>query len=195
MCSVGISLAVEEALLAEFLGEDGHSTVLRADEGADLDGALVSLTDAATLEDAGYEATGEGVAGADGVGNLNHGGGHEAYLAGSIDVGAVGAAGEDEHLEVPLGEEHPALVFAGDALQTVDLGDELEFLVVDLEDVALTEVLLDDLLAVEVLTDVDVEDLEAGHAAGGAADGAGHLGHRSKELADGLAANFAALSE
>lgn len=190
-----IVLGASYVLAAELFGEDRHCAVLSADECADLNGTLVSLAYGAALKNAGYKGTSEAVACTNGVGYLYHRSGLEANVARSVNVATVSATGEDEHLEVPLRNEYPALVFSADGLEAVDLSNKLELFVVNLEDVALAEVFFDHFLAVEVLADVDIEDLKAGHSAGGAADGAGHLRHGGEEAADGVAANLRTLSE
>ena len=111
-------------------------------------------------EDACDEGGGEGVASADGVGHLHFRSGLEGYVSGSEDIAAVDAAGEDEHPEIVLTEQNPALVlkiYSGVAEHTADR-DEL--LVVDLEDIAALHGVAEDVLVVESLPEVDVEDHE-----------------------------------
>ena len=58
------------ALFQQLSRIGGHGTVLRADEGRDLDGGAVGFGDRLAVEDAAHERAGERVAGADCVGHL-----------------------------------------------------------------------------------------------------------------------------
>ena len=164
-------------------GHFGHGAVLRADVCADAYGSAVGLGDALAGQYAGYEGASERVAGAYGVGHGDFWRLLERDGPGCEDVGAVGAAGEHEHVEVVLAQDEPALVLDVEAWIAEHAADEHEFLVVDLEDVAAAYALLDDLLGVELLAQVDVEDLEA------------VVGRSVEELLDGGAAYDVALCE
>ncbi len=134
---------------------------LRADEGGDVDGALMDTGKVFAAKQADREGGGEGVAGADGVHDGDLGGGLLVVLAFVPDERAGGATGQGDGVQVEaLGDgEHERFLVLGQAEQVSDHGD---FVVVQFEDVGEAEGGLDDLAGVEILTQVDVEDAEAG---------------------------------
>lgn len=160
------SYGCNSRLLCEFRGEDGHGSVAGADEGRGADCEGVGLGDRLPAQNRGDESGCEAVACSDSIGHLDLGCGLEGDVAGSEDVATVDTAGENEHLEVVLAEEDPALVLevdAGIAEHTAD-GDKL--LVVDLEDVASLHGVAEDFLVVESLPEVDVKHHKAVFPAG-----------------------------
>ena len=121
----------------------------------------MGLGDGLASQDCGTEGARERVTGADGIGHFNLGGLLEGHLAAGEDIGAVGATGEHEHVEVILAQDQPALVLDVQSGIAEHATDGHQFLIVDLENVATAHRLLDNLLVVELLAQVDVKDLHA----------------------------------
>ncbi len=140
---------------------------------------------ALALEDAGYESGGKRVACAHGVGYLHLRGGLERYVAGGKHVTAVDTAGENEHLQVVLAQQDPALVLEIDAGVAKHAAHGHKLLIVDLEDVAAGHGVAQDLLVVESLAQIHVKHHEV----------VGILGHGVKETVDGVARHHVALGE
>ena len=137
-------------------------------------GALVGLGNAHTIEYRSAECAGERITCAYCVSHFNLRSGLERHGARCEHIAAVGAAGEHEHVEVVLAEDEPALVLEIHSWITEHPADEHQFLVVNLQHVGALERLLDNLLGVEILTQVDVEDAHA------------VLGNGIEETVDGL---------
>ena len=113
--------------------------MLRADVGTDLYGQAVGIGKGHTGEYGGGKATSETVACANGVDHIHVGRRLEALLCRGKDVAAIGATSEDEHLQVVLAKDEPAFVLHVKARIVEETADGDELLVVDLQDVALTE--------------------------------------------------------
>ena len=142
----------------------------------------MSLRHGLAVEDAAHEGAGEGVASAYGVGHLDLWRFLEGDMTGSENVGAVGAAGEHEHVEIVLAQDEPTLVLNVETGIAKHTADEHQLLVVNLQDVATLERLTQNLLRIELLAQVDIKDLQAVSGCG------------VKELLDGLTADDVALS-
>lgn len=122
----------------------------------------MSLFNALAREDSSREGTGEGVASTYRVSNLDLRRRHEALkVVRSKDIAAVGTTGQYDHLEVITLHDKPAFLLDVETRIAKEAADDDEFLIVNLEDVAMTEAILNGVLVVEVATEVDVEDLQA----------------------------------
>ena len=97
-------------------------------------------------------------------------------------VTAVSATGENEHVEVVLTENEPALVLDVKTGIAKHTADKHQFLIINLQDVTTLERLTQNLLRIELLAQVDVENFQAVSRRG------------IKELLDGLATDHVALS-
>ena len=144
---------------------------------------LVSLGNALALQDAGTESTCEAIACSYCIGNLYLRSFLERLEAWSKDIAAVHTTGEHEHVEIVLTEDEPALVLDVKTRITEETTYGNQFLIVDLQDITTLQTLTDHLLGIEVLTQVDVENLQA------------VLGSIVEELIDRLAAYLVALSQ
>ena len=144
---------------------------------------LVSLGNALALQDAGTESTSEAVACSYGIGNLYLRSFLERLETRSKDIAAVHTTGEHEHIEIVLTKDEPALVLDVKTWITEETADGNQFLIVDLQHIATLQALADHLLGIEVLTQVDVENLQA------------VLGSMVEELIDRLTAYLVALSQ
>ena len=82
-------------------------------------------------------------------------------MAGCKDIRAVGAAGKHEHVEVVLAQNEPALVLDVKAGIAKHATDKHQFLIVDFQYIATLERLLQYFLGIELLTQVDIENLQA----------------------------------
>ena len=144
-----------------------------ADVGRDLYGNLVSFLYALAVQDGCAERPRERVASAYCVGNLHFRRVLEGRNAWREDIRAVGATGKYQHLQT-IGRQN---LLAGLAhVQTLvaeEMTEGYHLLVVNLQHVAALQRLLDNVLGEELLTQVDVENLQA------------VLGGVIQELADG----------
>ena len=114
-----------------------------------------------TGQDLAGEGAGEGIAGSDGVGHLDMRGQQSGGLAVLGDDGAEGrAAGQDGVLQIEAIHEPLAGLFVVALRNGEHLTHHDELVVVDLEDVGVSQQLLDQLLGVEVGAQVDVEELQ-----------------------------------
>ena len=181
-------------LCLEFLGEERHGAALGADVGRDSDGFLVRLSDGFAEEELGYESSSEAITGTDGVSHLHFVRSYITLLGSREDIRADGTAGEDNHIQLVTRNE-----FAADAAGLLGvLGDELtgngrfaekhgshniEFLVIDLEDIRPLKGFRDHFGGVPRLTEVDIKDLEC------------ILRHSVENRLDGLAAGLRTLRE
>ena len=96
----------------------------------------MGLGNGLAVEDAADEGTREGVASADGISHRYFRRLLEGDVARGEDVTAISAASEDEHVEVVLAQDEPALVLDVEAGITEHATDEHQFLVVNLQDIA-----------------------------------------------------------
>lgn len=179
------SYGCNSRLLCEFRGEDGHGSVAGADEGRGADCEGVGLGDRLPAQNRGDESGCEAVACSDSIGHLDLGCGLEGDVAGSEDVATVDTAGENEHLEVVLAEEDPALVLEVDAGIAEHARHRHEFLIVYLEDVAALHGVAENLFGVESLTEVYIEYHEVVFV----------LGHGVEESVDCAARHHVALCQ
>ena len=99
----------------------------------------MGLGNGLAVEDAADEGTREGVASADGVSHRYLRRLLEGDVAGGEDVTAISAASEDEHVEVVLAKDEPALVLNVKTGIAEHTAYEHQFLVVNLQDVAALE--------------------------------------------------------
>ena len=115
-------------------------------------------------EDLRREGAGEGVAGADGVRDLDVRGGQRGAVAGLGNDRAEGrAAGQNDVIQAVLGEEPAAGLVVGSAANAEHITQQQELRIVELEHGRVAEQLLDQFLGVVVAADVDIEEL---HGAG-----------------------------
>ena len=146
------------------------------------------------------EGSGEGIAGTDGICNLDMRGqqGGDFAILGS-DGAERGAAGQNDVLEVEAVDEPLTCLFVIALRNGEHVAHHDQLFVVDLEDVRVVEQLFDELIGVEVGAQVDVEELQCAflgvleqfddgvvgfggaQAEGAEADGVG-LGHGFDEL-------------
>ena len=107
------------------------------------------------------EGAGEGIAGTDGVCNLDMRGpqsGDLAILGG--DGTERGTAGQNDVLEVEAVDEPLACLFVIACRNGEHVAHHDQLFVVDLEDVRVAEQLFDEFIGVEVGAQVDVEELQ-----------------------------------
>ena len=119
------------------------------------------LLNALTLQDAGTECTGEAIAGTNGISNLYLWSLLERLHTRSEDIAAVDTAGQHEHIEIILAENQPALVLDIQTWITEETADGNQLLIVNLQNIAALQTLGNHLRSIEVLTEIDVEDLQA----------------------------------
>ena len=169
----------------ERLWQGGHGTTLGADKGTHLYGQLVGLGDRESLQNGSSKGSGERVTCSYRVGHLHLGGLLEADEARGEDVTAVGTTGQNQHLQVILGQQNPALVLQVNTGVAEDTADSNQLFVVNLQDVAAAHGVTEHLLGVEILAQVDVENLQLRT----------RIGHGVEEAVDGGAAHLAALSQ
>ena len=134
------------------------------------------------VEDAAHERAGERVSSSYSVGHFDLRRFLEGYVTRSEYVTAVSATGENEHVEVVLTQNEPALVLDVKTGIAKHTADKHQFLIINLQDIATLERLAQNLLRIELLAKVDVEDLQAVGGCG------------IKKLLDGLATDHVALS-
>ena len=153
-------------VIALFIREFGrqlrHGAFLGAYIGADLYRQRVSLLNGLAREYRRRERTRERVTGTHGVGNLHL----RCWLVAleivrSENITAVGATGEHDHAQVVAMQYYAALLLDVKARIAKETAKDHEFLVVDLQDVAMANAILYGLLIVEIATEVDVENLQA----------------------------------
>ena len=121
----------------------------------------MSLSYALALQDASAESTREAIACTNGIGNLYLWSLLERNLAWGEDVTSVHAASQHEHIKTILAENQPALILNVQTRIAEEATDGNQLLIVDLQDIATLQALTDNILVVEVLTEVDVEYLQA----------------------------------
>ena len=158
-------------LCLEFRREERHGAALGADVGRDGYGFLMRLADGLAEEELGNESSSEAISGTDGVSHLHFGRSDIVLFGIREDIRADGTTGKDEHIQLVTRDE-----FAADTAGLLRvLGDEfagngrfakkhgsynIEFLIVDLEDIRPLERFSDHFGGVPRLTEVDVKDLE-----------------------------------
>lgn len=76
------------------------------------------------------------------------------------DIAAVHTAGQYEHIEIVLAENQPALVLDIQTWITEEAADGNQLLIVDLQHIAALQALGNHLSSIEVLTKIDVENLQ-----------------------------------
>lgn len=123
-----------------------------------MNGAAVRFPDSASFQNRGDEGGGEGIAGTDGVLDLDGRGWEKGNNFRSEDIASVGSAGENQHFEVIILHQSPALVLRVDFRKTKDAAHDVELLIVDLQYIAFCDGVVYYLSGVEPLTEVDVED-------------------------------------
>ena len=166
------------------LRQFGHCTFLCADESTNLDSEVVCLLDALAREDRSREGACERVAGTHCVSNL-----HlwclliALYTVWSKDIASVGATCQHNHLQVVALHDEAAFLFNVQARIAKEAADDDQLLIVNLQDVAVTEPVLNGVLVVEGAAQVDVGDLQS------------VLWCSLKEPHDGLARLLAALCQ
>ena len=74
--------------------------MLGADVGGDVDGFVMGLAKRFALNETGYKGGGKGIACPNGIGDANLGRGEVGVFLFGEGIAAVGAAGEDENLEL-----------------------------------------------------------------------------------------------
>ena len=120
----------------ELLGEEGHGSLLGADEGGGAHGKRVGFGYTLPFQNSGYEGGREAVARANRVGYLNPRCRLIRHVAWSEDVAAIYATRQDQHLQIVFAKQYPAFVLKVDAGIAEHAADRHQFLVVYLEDVA-----------------------------------------------------------
>ena len=139
----------------------GHSTILCADIGTDLYSYAVSSLQRFAVEDGCAERARERVASTYRVSN-----GHlrrllERRQTRRKDVRTIGATRQNQHLQLIFCQHlladatHIQIVIAIHAL------DDNQFFIVNLQDVAALQRLLNDILGIELLAQIDIENLQA----------------------------------
>ena len=145
----------------------GHGSGLGADVGTDLNGKFVGFLHGHSREDCRGERSCETVACPHCIGHFYLWSRLETLQSRLENVAAIGATSKHEHLQVVFAQNKIALVFDVESRIAEETADGDKFLIVDLEDVAGTQRLLDNLLSVEILPQIDVENLQAVHWRGG----------------------------
>ena len=169
----------------QFVGQHGHSSLLRADKGRRVYSQPMGLVHRLALEDGGDEGGSEGVARAYGVGHLHAGRLYKRYAAGRKDVAAIDAARQDKHPQVVLAQQYPAFVLQVDAWIAKHTADGDQLFIVYFQDVAAAHGVAQYLLGIEILTQVDVKYLQRIR----------RIGHGVQEAADSLTGHDAALRQ
>lgn len=147
--------------LYQFQRQFRHGTLLCADIGTDVNGNLMSLLNGLSGEQRGRESTGKGVAGSDGVGNLNLRRRLEtSETVLSKDIAAVSSACQHHHLKMVSAHDDTAFFLYVETGVIEHAANGNELLIVDLKDIGMSDALPEHLLVVEVAAEVDVENLQ-----------------------------------
>ncbi len=101
------------------------------------------------------------------------------------NITAVHPAGQDQHLQIILAQQDPALVLQVNAGIAKHAANGNQFLIVNLQHVATLHRLAEHFLGIEVLAEVDVEYLQLAFT----------VRHGIKKTVDGFAGHHAALSQ
>ena len=126
-------------LANEALGQRGHSAVLCADEGTDLNSQLVGFGNGLATEDSCTETTGEGITCTYRVGNSYLWCWLERLLVGCKYIATVRATSEDEDVELVGVNEVMTLLFEVETTQIEHTFDNYQFLIVDFQNIAFLE--------------------------------------------------------
>ena len=107
----------------------------------------------------------------------------EALIAPRKDVTPVHTTSEDDQLQVVVLKQAAASLLNSHGGESEELGDDVQLLVVNLQNVAGKQAVVNEFFRIELLTKVDIEDPQA------------VLGSMPQEFPDGVAAYFATLSQ
>ena len=147
--------------LQQFRGNDGHGSFLGADVSGDLDGVSVGLRDGDAVQVCADEGSGEGVPGSDGADYFDLRGALEAVAAFPEDDAAVDPFGENDHLQAVGAHQAAAEDFLPGHLESEESGNDVQFILVELQDIGPAEAFADGGLGVVTLSEVDIADSEA----------------------------------
>ena len=106
------------------------------------------------------ESRGEAVSGSNGIGNLYSWRLLERLCSRCKDITSVDTTGQYEHLQIVLTEDEPAFVLHVQARIAEKSTDSNQFFVVDFQDITGSKRLFYNLLGVEILSKIDVKDLQ-----------------------------------
>ena len=118
------------------------------------------FSDGFARQDGSRESACKRVAGSNGVGNLHLGCFLKTFQTFRKHVATIRSAGQYDHVEVVFAENQPAFVLNIKTWIAKKTTDGNEFFIVNFQNVASFERLLDNLFGVEVATQVDVENLQ-----------------------------------